>query len=61
MEGFSQGLKYLFWLAVLLIAVAYFTGSTSLLKTGFAGVNQLGLTFTGRDKSGKFGAYPTGG
>jgi hypothetical protein len=58
---FMQVVRYLFWLALILIAVAYFTGSTGLLKTIFSGVNQLGLTFTGRTQSGTFAAYPKKG
>jgi hypothetical protein len=48
-------------LAALLIVVAYFTGFTS--DTGALGkvaVN-LGNTFTGRNSSGEFAAYPSKG
>ena len=55
---FNQTLRYLFWLALILIAVAYFTGSTKLLGTLFNGINQLGLTFTGRNSKGQFANYP---
>lgn len=54
----DQTLKYLFILAVLFILVAYYVGSTGLLKTIFAGVNQLDLTATGRDANGVLAAYP---
>jgi hypothetical protein len=56
----NQTIQYLFILALVLIVVAYFAGANKLLGTFFGGVNQLGLTYTGRDTSGKFAAYPTG-
>lgn len=46
-------------LAALLIVVAYFTGFTSDVGQVGGVINQLGLTFTGRDSSGQFGAYPS--
>lgn len=54
----EQTLKYLFILAVIFILVAYYVGSTGLLKTIFSGVNQLDLTATGRDANGVLAAYP---
>ena len=54
----SDALKYLFWLAVLLIVVAYFAGASTLGQTIINGLNQLGLTFTGRNAQGQFAAYP---
>lgn len=47
-------------LAALLIVVAYFTGFTS--DTGAIGnvLVNLGNTFTGRNSSGNFAAYPSG-
>lgn len=50
--------SYGFWLALALIVLAYWAGANQLLKTTFSGANQLGLTFTGRDSTGKFAAYP---
>lgn len=52
---------YLFVLAVILIVVAYWGGSKQILQTIFSGANTLDLTATGRDSSGKFAAYATGG
>lgn len=45
-------------LAALLIIVAYFAGSTSVLNSLFSGFNTLWLTATGRNSSGQFGSYP---
>lgn len=50
---------YLFILAIALIIVGYYAGVNQLAKTTFAGLVQLGNTYTGRDQSGKFAAYPT--
>lgn len=52
--------RYLFLLALALIAAAYFVGVSTDAATLFAGLKSLGLTFTGRDASGKFAAYPQG-
>lgn len=51
-------MRRLFWLAVLLIAVAYFAGLTTDIATAGDVVNKIGLTFTGRDANGKFANYP---
>jgi hypothetical protein len=58
MSSSGKLLNYLFWLAVILILVAYYAGANQLLKTGFAGANQLDLTATGRNAAGNFAAYP---
>lgn len=52
--------RYLFLLALALIAAAYFVGVSTDAATLFSGLNSLGLTFTGRNSSGQFGAYPSG-
>ena len=57
----GRTIRYLFVLAVLLMLLAYYVGAKGLFGTIFSGVNTLGLTFTGRDSSGKFAPYPTGG
>jgi hypothetical protein len=52
--------RYLFWLALFLIGVAYFAGfvaDTGALKDA---INSLGLTFTGRNAQGNFASYPGG-
>lgn len=61
MDEFQRTLRYLFILALVLVFLAYWAGANQLAQTGISGVNQLGLTFTGRDNQGKFAAYPTGG
>lgn len=58
MSEAARTINYLFILAFVLIVVAYWAGSQQLLQTGFSGVNQLGLTFTGRNSQGQFAAYP---
>lgn len=58
MESIDRTLRYLFIMGVILILVAYYVGSTGLLKTIFAGANTLDLTATGRDQQGHFGNYP---
>ena len=59
MNDGERALRYLFILAIVLILVAYYAGAVNLGSTIFSGVNTLGLTFTGRDKTGNFAAYPT--
>lgn len=51
----------LFILAILILVLAYFKGFRS--DAGVSGniLNKLGLTFTGRNQSGQFAAYPTNG
>ena len=57
MELADRSLRYLFVLAVLILLLAYFVGAKGLLGTLFSGVNQLGLTYTGRKSSGAFAGY----
>ena len=52
MSDVELTIRYLFILAVILVLVAYWAGSNELLGTGIAGVNTLGLTFTGRNAAG---------
>lgn len=54
----SRTVFYLFVLSILLIVLGYYAGANKLAGTLFGGVNTLGLTFTGRDSSGNFAAYP---
>jgi hypothetical protein len=61
MDEVGRTARYLFILALVLILVAYYAGTNQLGQTLFSGVNQLGLTFTGRNAQGQFAAYPTGG
>ena len=58
MDEYDRTLRYLFILALVLIAVAYWVGSTNVLGSLFSGVNTLGLTFTGRNNQGNFAPYP---
>ena len=61
MEEFDRTVRYLFILAFVLIAVAYWAGSTKVLGALFSGTTALDYAVTGRNASGNFAAYPTGG
>jgi len=61
MDELSRTMRYLFILALVLLVLAYYAGAKQVGATFFSGVNQLGLTFTGRNQAGQFAAYPTGG
>lgn len=54
-------IRDLFILSLVLILVAYYAGAIQLGKTLFTGTNMLLLTATGRDQSGQFAPYPSGG
>jgi len=56
----ERTIRYLFILALALMFLAYYVGAQGLGGTLFSGVNQLGLTFTGRTSSGQFASYPSG-
>lgn len=58
MDTLNRTVSYLFILSLILILVAYYVGANALLGTFFAGANTIGETYTGRDSSGKFAAYP---
>ena len=60
MDEVSRGVRYLFILALFLIAAAYWAGVNQLGQTAISGINTIGLTYTGRDSSGKFANYPGG-
>lgn len=55
----SQTIQYLFIIALVLIVVAYFAGSTQVLSTGFSGATGLFKAATGQGANG-FLAYPSG-
>ncbi len=61
METVDRTLRYLFVLAFALIVLAYYAGANKLLGTAFKGTTALDYAATGRDTSGKFAGYPTGG
>lgn len=52
---------YIFVLAALLIAVAYYAGLTTDANAVGGNANTLLKTVTGRTQSGAFGAYPAKG
>lgn len=56
----SQTIQYLFIIALVLIVVAYFAGSTQVLSTGFAGASGLFRSAVGENAQGTgFLPYPT--
>lgn len=61
MGEIDKTLWYLFILSLVLIGVAYYTGLKSDVGAFSSAINNLGLTFTGRNSQGQFAAYPTGG
>jgi len=54
----DDALKYIFWLSLVLIVVAYYAGSVQVLNAAGKQLGQTILYSTGRDSSGKFAAYP---
>lgn len=52
--------RYLFLLALLLIAVAYFSGFVADTNSVSNAVTSLINTATGRDANGQFASYPAG-
>lgn len=54
----SQTIQYLFIIALVLIVVAYFAGSTQVIGAGFGGATNLFKAATGQGPNG-FLAYPT--
>ena len=58
MTELDKALTYIFWLSLILVAVAYYAGTTKVLNSIGANVGSLILTATGRDANGAFAAYP---
>ena len=58
MTELDKALNYIFWLSLILIAVAYYAGSTKVLNAIGQNVGSLMLTATGRNANGDFAAYP---
>ena len=58
----SDALRYIFWLSLFLIAVAYYVGTTSVAQVAGQQVGALILDSTGRISSGpnagQFANYP---
>lgn len=57
----DSALRYIFWLSLFLIAVAYYIGTTGIMKQAGQSLGSLILVSTGRNAQGQFAAYPTGG
>lgn len=60
MSEVDSAIRYIFVLSLILIIVAYYAGSTNVLKTLGSTTVSLLNTSTGRDASGKFSSYPSG-
>ncbi len=58
MNEIDRTIRYLFILAIFLIAVAYWAGTQKIAGTVLSGVNTLDLTATGRNAQGNFAGYP---
>ncbi len=56
----DKALTYIFILSLVLIGVAYYVGLSTDAQAFIAGLNTLGLTFSGRNQQGQFAGYPTG-
>ena len=59
MTELDKALTYIFWLSLILVAVAYYAGTTKVLSSIGTNVGSLILTATGRDANGNFAAYPS--
>ena len=59
MTELDKALTYIFWLSLILVAVAYYAGTTKVLNSIGTNVGSLILTATGRDTNGNFAAYPS--
>lgn len=57
----DSALKYIFWLSLFLIAVAYYIGTTNVVKQAGQSLGNLILVSTGRNSAGQFANYPSGG
>lgn len=58
MDELDKALFYIFVLSMILVVVAYYAGSTSVLQQLGQSLSSIILTATGRDSNGKFAAYP---
>lgn len=61
MSEVDTAIRYIFVLSLILIIVAYFAGTQKVLSTLGSTTNSLIQTATGRNSSGDFAAYPSGG
>lgn len=54
----DSAIKYIFWISLFLVAVAYWVGTTNILKQGGQSLGNLVLVSTGRNAQGQFANYP---
>jgi len=58
MAEIDKAMFYIFVLSLILVAAAYYIGTTSVLNSIGQNVGSLILTSTGRNAQGVFSAYP---
>jgi len=58
MDEIDKAMFYIFVLSLILIAVAYYAGSTSVLNSIGKNLATIILDATGRTSSGQFARYP---
>lgn len=58
MDEFDKALNYIFILSLVLIAVAYYAGTTNVLNSIGSNLGSIILKSTGRNAQGNFANYP---
>ncbi len=58
MDELDKALRYIFILSLVLIAVAYYAGSTQVLNSLGTNLGSIILKSTGRNAQGNFANYP---
>jgi hypothetical protein len=61
MNELDKALTYIFAISLVLVLVAYYAGTQRVLSSGSSALVNLINAATGRDSSGQFAAYPSGG
>ena len=57
----QQALRYFFLISILLVAVAYFVGSSTIIAAGAHALQTISYAATGRTSDGRaFAGYPGG-
>lgn len=54
----SQALRYFFMISIVLVLVAYFTGTVNIANALTHMIQTISYAATGRDSAGQFAAYP---
>jgi hypothetical protein len=61
MNEVDKALTYIFAISLVLVLVAYFAGTQRVISSGASALVNLINAATGRDVTGAFAAYPSGG